>query len=91
MAFGDYSAQPETKFSSTFVINKNLNLPSDYKKKPAPDSRPSEVDNLLTLAGHSANDSFTVNVPQEVGGTGVDITLKTVSYTHLTLPTIYSV
>ena len=36
-------------------------------------------DNLLTLAGISVNNKFTVNVPTAVGGAGRDITVKIVS------------
>jgi len=70
MAFGDYSAQPETKFSSTFVINKNLNLLSNYKKK-AIDA--ASVVDLLTLADSDANHYFTVNVPASIGGAATNI------------------
>ena len=34
---------------------------------------------ILTLAGHNANDKFTVTVPTAAGGTGVEITLKMVA------------
>ena len=76
MSFGDYSSQPEFKFSSNFLINKNLNLPSNYKKKGLVAA---EVNTLLEIGGVANNNRFTVNVPSDAGGAGYDITVRVVS------------
>ena len=75
--FGKYTTQPKLNFSSDFVIDKNLNLPSNFKKKGIVAA---EVEDLLDMDGGGANnDRFTVNVPTEIGGAGVDITVRVVT------------
>ena len=76
MAWGDYTAQPKANSSADFVINKNLNLPSNYKKKGLVAA---ETDAFISTADSpSNNDRFTVNVPAVAGGTGVTITIRIV-------------
>jgi len=61
-------------------INEML-YPWKYGGAPIQRQASASFANLLTLAGFSDNDRFTVNVPTTVGGTGVDITVKMVAGT----------
>ena len=69
------AADPE---AGLYGINEML---YSWKRGKGQVQRQASFDNLLTFAGHSINDKFTVNVPTAGGVPGVDITVKLVSGT----------
>ena len=64
--------------------NENSRLERFRISAPASDlvaSTAASLADILTLAGFSDNDKFTVNIPSAMGGTGTDITIKMVGGT----------
>ena len=75
MAWGVSTDQPKSNFSADFVINKNLNLPSNYKFGGA--TQATAVDTIDTTGWAAEGDSnkITIAIPESAGGSGTTITL----------------